>query len=225
MLKAIIDTRSLTPANTKSTLDASSPVIATFLHNYSDCVDDTVRQSLKPFISRLVNSRGTAAVEEQRSMLALDWLIRVHTAEWLKAANFTQHADTLAKAARLQTAQDTKNVLPTLVAARASAKDAARAVARDAARDAAKDAAKDAAWDAARDAVRASAGAAAWVAAGDAAWAAAGGVAWATAWDAARAAAGDAARDALKPTVLLVQATVPDLLDRMLALTEGGFAQ
>ncbi len=150
-------------------LETSSPVIATFLRNYNDCVDDTVRQSLKPFIPRLANSRGTDAVEKQRSMLALDWLIRVHTAEWLKAAGLTQHADNLAKAARFKTGEDAKNILPTLVAARAAARAAT---------------AKDAAWDA---------------------------------WD--------AARDVLKPTVLLVQATVPDLLNRMLALTEGGFAQ
>jgi hypothetical protein len=58
--------------------------------------------------------------------------------------------------------------------------------------------------------------AAAWDAAGDAAWAAAWDVAWAAARDAAGDAARDAARAALKPTVVKLQDSAFDLLDRML---------
>ena len=75
--------------------------------------------------------------------------------------------------------------------------------AMDAARDAARDAAWDAAWDAAMDAAM------------DAAW----GAVW--------AAAGDAAWDALRPTVVVLQASAHQLVDRMIAVTEplGGEGQ
>ncbi len=63
-----------------------------------------------------------------------------------------------------------------------------------------------AAWAAARAAAGDAAGDAAWAAAGDAAWAA------------ARAAARDAAGEKLKPTVLSLQASAFDLLDRLIAV-------
>jgi hypothetical protein len=131
-------------------------------------------------------------------------------------------------------------------AARAAAWDAAGVAAGDAAWDAARDAAGDAAWDAAGDAAGAAAWAATWDAAWDAArdatWAAtwdaaraaardaakaaardaagvaAGDAAGAAAWAAARDAAGDAARAALRPTVVELQASAVELVERMCAL-------
>ena len=79
----------------------------------------------------------------------------------------------------------------TLAAAWDAAWDAARDAACNAARNAARDAACNAAWDAARDAAR------------DAAWDAA--------WD--------AARDALRPTVVQLQTSALDLVERMIAVT------
>ncbi|MGH9249762.1 MAG: hypothetical protein ACRD0W_09650 [Acidimicrobiales bacterium] len=62
--------------------------------------------------------------------------------------------------------------------------------------------------------------AAAWAAAGDAAWDAAGDAAGDAARDAARAAARDAAWAVLRPTVVELQASAHQLVDRMLAVTE-----
>jgi hypothetical protein len=93
-----------------------------------------------------------------------------------------------------------------------AAEAAAGAVAEAAAGAAAGAAARAAAWDAARAAAGAAAGAAAWAAAEavawDAAWAAAGAAAW--------AAAEDAAKKRLEPTVILLQASALELLDRMI---------
>ena len=120
--------------------------------------------------------------------------------------------------------------------ARAAARAAAWAAAGNAARDAARDAARSAAGNAAGDAARAAAGNAAWAAvwdaawdaawnaAWDAAWDAAGSAAWAAAWNAesnaagnaARKAVGDAAKEALHPTVLTLQSSAFDHLDRLI---------
>ena len=223
------------------TPETSSPVIGAFLRNYNDSVNHEVRQSLKQYIPRLANSRGTDEVEEQRAMIMLDWLVRVNAVAWLRAAGLVEHAEELASLAPILTKQDVRHVIPALNAAGVAAGVAAWAAARDAAWAAAGAAAwaaaRDAAGAAARAAAWAAAGAAAWDAARDAAWAAAGAAAgaaawdaaWAAArdaaWDAAWAAAGDAAWDVLRPTVLTLQAAVPELLNRVLALTEGECAQ
>ena len=73
-----------------------SPVIAAFLRSYNDSVNDEVRQSLKQYIPRLVGTQGSAALEERRSLIAADWLVRVHTPAWLRLAGLTVQADALA---------------------------------------------------------------------------------------------------------------------------------
>jgi len=265
----------------------ASPVISAFMRSWNDGLSDDKRQSLKAYIPRLIGTRDSQAVENQRALIAADWLIRVHTPAWLLLAGLPTQAAALVSLPEITSFAQVPSIKGPLEAARdsaAAAWDAARAAAWAAARDAARDAARaaagaaagDAAWDAARaaagdaawDAARAAARAAAWdaaraaawaaardaaraaagdaardaaraaagAAAGDAAWAAAGdaaraaarAAAWAAARDAARAAARDAARDAagdaawdaLKPTVDALQATVPALIERMLAAKE-----
>ena len=166
-----------------------SPVLRTFGIGLNDQWDDAQRQTLRPFIPRLPGTAGDG-LDEARSYLALDWLIRTYTPAWLDLAGLTESAAELRALRRI---------------ADMAAAEAAGPVVRDAQTKAA--AAGDAAWDAAWDAARA---AAAWAAAGDAARAAA----WDAARDAARAAA---AGDALKPTVELLQASALDLFDRMIA--------
>jgi len=212
----------------------ASPVISAFLRSYNDSVSDEVRQTLKPFIPRLVGTASTPEVESRRAIMATDWLIRVHTPAWLRLAGLTAHADALAGFPEITALAQIPSIMAPLdaarkdsAAARAAARDAAWAAraaawaARAAARDAAW-AARDAAW-AARDAAwaaRAAARDAAWAAraaAGDAAGAAraaAGDAAWAA--RAARAAARDAAEKKLAPTVLAIQATIPALIERMI---------
>src|SRR5690606_10890017 len=61
------------------------PVITDFMIAWNDGLPTDAERDrlLKPLIPRLVGSRSTRAVEERRSYLALDWLIRVHTPKWL----------------------------------------------------------------------------------------------------------------------------------------------
>jgi len=176
-----------------------SPVLRSFGISLNDQWDDERRQSLKPFIPRLVGTAGDGQ-DEARGYLALDWLIRTYTPAWLDLAGLTAEAAELRALRRIVD----------MVAA-----EAAGPVVRNASKkaSAAWDAAGDAAWAAARDAARAAAGAAARNAAG------------AAARDAARDTAGAAARDtawaALQPTVEVLQASALDLFDRMLDPSTG----
>ena len=175
----------------------ASKVIGAFLRSWNDTLDDAGRQTLKPYIVRLVGSAGTPEQEDRRAWMALDWLVRSYTPAWLRLSGLTDQAATLAGLPEFVAGMDVPSIRPAINAVR---KDAAAAWA------AAWDAAGDAAWDAAG----AAAGAAAAAAAGDAARAAA--------WDAAWAAARDAAGAALAPTVAELQTSAHELVDRMLAV-------
>ena len=181
----------------------ASQVIGAFLRSWNDTLPDDARQTLKPYVARLVGSAGTTEQEDARAWMALDWLVRTYAPAWLRLAGLTAQADTLAGLGEFMAGMDVPAIRPTINAVRMDADaagDAAWDAAGAAAGAAARDAAWDAAWAAAGAAARAAAGAAAWDAAGDAAWAAAGAAAGAAArdaaWDAAWAAAGAAARAA-----------------------------
>jgi hypothetical protein len=178
--------------------ECASPVIGAFLRSWNDRLDDQTRQRLKPYIPRLVGTKGTKRQEEKRAWMATDCLAREYVPAFLRLAGLTEHAEELEGLAALTTAKRAEKAQPTL----AAAGDAARA-----------------AWAAARDAASAAASAAAGDAARDAAWAAARDAAWAAARDAAWA-AGDAADEALAPTVAMLQESAFGLLDRMIAVTE-----
>ena len=193
------------------TPQCASPVIAAFLRNWNDNLDDDKRQELKRYIQPLVNSRGTQAQEDERSWMALDWLARAQVPAWLRLAGLTAQAEAIEACAPIVGPESAR-------AAQEALDDGRRKAAAVTA--AAGDAAEDAAWAAAGAAVRAAAGDAAWDAARAAAWAAAWAAAGAAAWAAAWAAAGDAARDALAPTVAMLQGSAHDLVARMLAVTE-----
>jgi hypothetical protein len=191
-----------------------SPVIGAFLRSWNDSLptDADRDRLLKPLIPKIINTRSTAAVEEQRSYLALDWMIRTFLPAWLRLAKINDHADKVASLA------------PIVDMATATAAGPVVRAANDAASKAWA-AAWDAAGAAAGAAARAAAGAAAWAAAGDAAWDAARAAAGAAAWDAARAAAWDAAGAALNATRNQLQLSAVDLVERMAALqalAEGG---
>ena len=135
------------------------PVISAFLRSYNDSASNEVRQTLKRFIPRLVGTKSTPEIEERRSLVAADWMVRVHAPAWLRLAGLTAHAEALASLPEITSTAQVPSIRGPIEAARRDAA-AARAAARDAARDAAGAAAWDAAWAAAR--------AAAWAAAGDA---------------------------------------------------------
>jgi hypothetical protein len=181
------------------------PVISAFLRSWNDALPSDAERDrlLKSLIPKLINTCNKA-LEERRSLMAADWLIRVHTPEWLRLAGLTKQAESLEQLPEItSTAQ-----IPSI-------RGPIEAVRRDAY------AAGDAAWDAAWDA-----GDAAAAAAGDAAWDAAGDAAWDAAWDAGDAAAaaawaaGDAAKKKLAPSVEKLQKSALELVERMISVSQ-----
>src|SRR6187431_784443 len=110
------------------------PVISTFMRGWNDALNDSDRNRLlKPLIPKLVGTRSTAEVEHKRSLMAADWLVRVHTPEWLRLAGLTAQADALANLPEITSMAQVPGIRPALEAARSDA-------------SAAGDAAGDAAW-------------------------------------------------------------------------------
>jgi len=211
--------------------DARQPGVSRVLHgmgiNLNDSFPDDRRQELKRFlphngIDPLADTDDGR--DEQRSYMALDWLIRTYTPAFLELR--PELADVAAELRGLRRIVDmaaAQEAGPVVRAARDKSA-AARAAAREAAWDAARAAARAAGGGAARAAARAAAGgaarAAAWEAAWDAARAAARAAARDAAWAAARAAAWDAAwaaaRDVLQPTVHHLQTSAIELYAAMI---------
>ena len=207
-----------------------SPVLRAFCTALNDSLDDAPRQRLRPYLTRTI---GTAhdGLDEARSWMCMDWLIRVYTPTWLGLARLTDAAAPLTALQPVVDVPDLKLALAALEDARREARGAWTAALR---------AARGKAWavpwaagrSAAREAAWSSAGAAAWAAArlgvgdiaGDraraAARAAAGDAAAAAAREARagceRAAAKEAARCALEPTLSALNESALTLLDRML---------
>ena len=230
--------------------ECTCPVIAAFMRGWNDGLpsDEDRTRLLLPFVPKIVGTKGSEALEERRSLMAADWLVRVHTPAWLRLAGLKDQAATLEALPEITTLAQApslhgpleavrKDAAAAWAAARAAAWAAAGAAAGDAAWAAARDAARAVAWAAAWDAARAAAWAAArdaaWAAARDAAraaawaaaWDAAGAAAGAAAWDAAGAAAGAAAWDALKDTVTELQHSALVLVERMDDLTDDDLAK
>jgi len=206
-----------------------SPVLRAFCTTLNDSLEDEPRQRLRPYLARTI---GTAddGLDEARSWMALDWLVRTYAPTWLSAARLDQAARRLAALPPVVDGSGLQSALVPLAFARRDAR---------AAWSAALGAARAAAWApwaagraAARETAWSSAGAPAWAAArvavgditGDRARAGAreiGGDAAATLVRATRAYAGraaarDAARAALAPIVQQLQQSAFALLDRML---------
>ena len=185
-----------------------SPVLGEFGRGLNDCLPDGRRQQLTALIPSLP---GTAqdGMDEARSCMALDWLIRTWLPTWLDLSPACREG-----AARVR---DLGRVVDLVSAQRAGivVREAA-----DAAWDAAGAAAGAAAWTAAGAATRAAAWAAAGAAARAAAWTAARAATGAAAWDAAgaaaRAATGAATGAALAPTVDTLQLSAIDLYAEMI---------
>lgn len=171
-----------------------SPVLRTYGIRLNDVLPDDRRQQLKPLIPRLVGTAGDG-LDETRSYLALDWLVRTWTPTWLDLAGLTGEAIALRGLRRIVdpgTAQDAGPVVRRARTASAVAWDAARAAVWDAVRDTSWGAVWDAAWDVAWD------------------------VAWDAAWDVARDAVWDVAWGKLRPTVDQLQLSAITLYQSMI---------
>jgi hypothetical protein len=206
-----------------------SPVLRAFCTTLNDSLEDEPRQRLRPYLTRTIGTSDDG-LDEARSWMAMDWLIRTYTRTWLRVAHLPRAAGRLAEIPPVSSSSDLAPALEALNLARRESRaawSAALGPVRSAARTpwgAGRAAARQAAW--------ASAGAPAWAAArvavgdidGDRARALAreiGGDAAATiARDArtgsSRAATRDAARAALAPIIYELQSSAFSLLDRML---------
>jgi hypothetical protein len=206
-----------------------SRVLRAFCMTLNDSLEDGPRQRLRPYLARTI---GTAddGLDETRSWMSLDWLIRTYAPSWLDAARLGGSARHLATLSPVVDAATLRAALAALGRARRDAHGAWSASLGPV---------RPAAWTpwaagraAAREAAWASAGAAAWAAArvavGDLAGDRARAIAREIAGDAAatvardartgvgRSAAKDAARAALAPTVEELRRSAFALLDRML---------
>jgi len=194
--------------------DCASKVLRAFTLSINDEWPKEKRQELKPFLPRMVGT-GDDGKDEQRSYIALDWLIRTFTPAWLDLAGLTEEAQELRDLRRIVDMVAAEAAGPVVRKAEQKA-SAAWSAARSAAWSAAGSAAESAAESAAGSAAWSAAGSAAWSAAGSAAWSAAGSAAESAAESAAWSAAGSAAAQVLKPTVDLLQASALELLDAMI---------
>jgi len=72
------------------------PVIGAFLRAWNDGLptDADRDRLLKPLIPKLLNTRNPE-LEERRSLMAADWLVRVHTPAWLRLAGLVKQAESL----------------------------------------------------------------------------------------------------------------------------------
>ena len=138
-----------------------SPVIAAFMRSWNDALPSTERAMLLPLIPLTLDTKASQSVEERRSMMAIDWYIRVHTPAFLRLAGLTAQADTLAGFSEL-TAQSQMDGIRIPLEAIRDAASAAWSAARSAAWSAAESAAESAAWWAAQSAARSAAQSAAW---------------------------------------------------------------
>jgi hypothetical protein len=195
------------------------PVIATFLRGWNDALPDDLRTDLlRGLIPRLVGTKSTPEVELKRSLLAADWLVRIHTPAWLRLAGLNAQAESLSGLPEITAMAQVPGINPAIEAVRRDAA-AAWVAAGAAAGDAAWSAAGDASWVAAGAAAGDAAGDAAWSAAGDAAWSAAGNAAWVAAWFAVGADAGADAKKKLAPTVAELQVSALGLIEKMMGVT------
>lgn len=206
-----------------------SPVLRAFCTTLNDSLEDEPRQRLRPYLTRTIGT-GDDGLDEARSWMAMDWLIRTYTRTWLRVAHLPRAAGRLSELPAVLSSSDLTPALEALHLARSESRaawSAALGPVRSAARTpwgAGRAAARQAAW--------ASAGAPAWAAArvavgdidGDRARALAreiGGDAAATIGrdartGANRAAARDAVRAALAPIIDELHGSAFSLLDRML---------
>jgi len=71
----------------------ASSIITNYAMDLNDTWNDTQRQKLIPYIPKIINTKDEH--DNERGLLAIDWLIRTYTPTWLKLANLTEQAEDL----------------------------------------------------------------------------------------------------------------------------------
>jgi hypothetical protein len=72
-----------------------SPVVRALCVALNDGLDCSARQRLRPYLTRTIGTAGDG-LDERRSWMALDWLIRVYATTWLRRADLHDAAARLA---------------------------------------------------------------------------------------------------------------------------------
>lgn len=204
-----------------------SPVLAAFTIKLNDTLDDEERQRLRPYAVRQLGTQGDSQ-DEARRLLALDWIIRVHTPAFLAAAGLTEAADRLVGLAAIEGLESATAAAPHVNAAREAALATSSGATWEstwAAQEVAWATGCGATWEAAWAARNTNGD---WEAAArdEATWKAASGAAWAArnaAWEAASGAAWtadsaadwDTASGALRTTIEMLRESMFRLLDKM----------
>lgn len=133
----------------------ASRVLRNMTIGLNDTWDTDERQKLAPFLPRMVGT-GDDGLDEARSYLALDWMIRTYTPAWLDLAGHTKEAQELRDLRRIVDLATAEAAGPVVKAGNEVA-SAAESAAWSAARSAARSAAWSAAWSAAESAARSAA--------------------------------------------------------------------
>lgn len=129
-----------------------SPVLGAYGRSLNDALPDDMRQELVPLVPLMAGTAGDGR-DEERSFLALDWLIRTYLPAWLEVAGLRDEAAAVRGLSRIVDMESAGVAGPVVRSVRDAAR-AARGAAWDAAWAAAGTAARTAAWAAARTAAR-----------------------------------------------------------------------
>jgi hypothetical protein len=206
----------------------ADPVITKLAIWVNDSCNDQLRNELLLDLPwRIVGTKSTPEIEQQRAFMAADWTVRFVCPTLLRRAGLTAEAEKLEQQPPIINKEAAARAAEAAGAAAEGAKAAGAAAGAARAAEAAARASGAAAWAAARaaEAAARAAEAAAWAAEG-AAWAAwaAEAAAWAAraaeaaAWAARAAEAAETARAAAE--LEAIQRSCVDLIDRMIRLTE-----
>ena len=97
-----------------------SRVLRAFCITLNDSLEDAPRQRLRPYLARTI---GTAddGLDETRSWMALDWLIRTYAPAWLTTAELYGSAQDLASLSEVRDASTLQTALVALGRARRDA--------------------------------------------------------------------------------------------------------
>ena len=207
-----------------------SPVLRAFCTTLNDSLEDRSRQRLRPYLARTI---GTAddGLDESRSWMALDWLVRTYVPAWLRAARLTDSAKRVGALGHVDSAPSLRRALvaleqarnetqglwaATLGAPRVVVRAAPWAAGRAATRQTAWTCMAAAAWSAARIGIRDVRAERACGLAREIAGDAAAATARRARVSAGQAAALDALHAALQPTLAELRRSTFVLLDRML---------
>jgi len=106
-----------------------SPALRAFCVALNDGLEKHARQRLRPYLARTIGTTHDG-LDEQRSWMAMDWLIRVYAPAWLELAGVTDAARGLAVLAPVRGVGDLAAALETLEPARRDARDALRTALR-----------------------------------------------------------------------------------------------